>query len=243
MSQVDSGRVWLRFVAPELFVEVHSNHVRGATQHALKRSILIGVVVTLLIAPVALIHWGEPDFRCCELPLVGRRRCLDFGLMVFIVLMWRILGVLPLEIPPYVKACSWSMCWYLGCCGLLDTVVLIAHRPIVKFWCDLILLTGNASFYGSLTIPVQRPAVRQLPACCALPIGTMARLKAGSSFFEQVAAAHERGRTSDFRRGSLLASKPWFHEPKQLIPFWRHGLGLWDDLTHPDEVVLQALRE
>lgn len=198
--------------------------------------------MTILLLPVVLIHWGELDFRCWELPFIELKRCLDFGFVVFIVLMWNMLGGLPLDVPQYVKTYSWSMSWYLGCCGLLDTVVLIAHRPDVQFECELVLLTTNIAFYGFLALRVQRPSQQQPPTFCPAPID-WARLASVSNFFEQVAVAQSLGRVSAFRRISFFAITRWFREPKQRTPIWWRGLRLWDEVTLRVEWFIKTLRE
>jgi hypothetical protein len=201
------GVVLLIWMCHEMFGELYYCHqgLRGATQCTLKRSVMISSAVTLGLAPVALIHWHDADFQCWEFPVSEVSRCLDFGVVIFVLAMWSMLRWLPLDIPKNVKAYSYSICVYLACVGVLETVVLIAHNHFVTLICSIVLLVANLVFHCTLAVFAQRPA-EILPECHPY-VGPdlIAHLTSVSNFFERVDEAQQRGRASALNRIPFFA--------------------------------------
>jgi hypothetical protein len=200
------GVVLLIWMCREMFGELYYVHqgLRGASQCTLKRSILVSSAVTIALAPVALIHWRDADFRCWEFPLIEVNRCLNFGVVIFVLAMWSMLRWLPLDIPGNVKTYSYSMCIYLAGNGVLQTVVLIAHSPLVTLTCSVAVLVANVVLHCTLVVFINRPE-EVLPECCYVDPQMMARLNSVSNFFERVDEAQQRGRASALNRIPLFA--------------------------------------
>ncbi len=201
------GAILLVWMCREMFGELYYYHqgLRGATQCTLTRSIIISSAVTIALAPVALIHWHDADFHCWEFPFIEVNRCLNFGVAIFVLAMWSMLRWLPLDIPRNVKTYSYSVCIYLACNGVLQTIVLIAHSHLVTLACSIAVLATNLILHCTLAPLAKRP-VDVLPECCPV-VGpeVMARLTSVSNFFEQVDVAQQRGRASALNRLPFFA--------------------------------------
>jgi len=196
------GSVLLILVCREMFAELYCYHpgLRGLTQCTLRRSILIGTVVTIGLAPVGIIHWGEADFQCWQFPFCEVHRCLTFGVVVFVVAMWRRLRLLPLDVSRNVKTYTRSMCVYLAVGGVVETVVLIVHTQRATVVWSVVLVAANLVFYGLLAVLAERPAeMRQVER---LPIDPqeVAWLSSISCLFARVDEAQRRGRAAALRR-------------------------------------------
>ena len=92
------------------------------------------------------------------------------------------------------------MAIYLGCNGVLETVVLIAHRRLATFVCNVALLAGNVIFYCTLTLLLKRPQEVFPEFCPVVDPELLARLTSVSSFFDRVDEAQQRGRASALNR-------------------------------------------
>jgi hypothetical protein len=197
------GSALLIRMCREMFAELYCRHagLRGLTQCRLRRSILIGSAVCLALAPpVGILHWGDPEFECWQFPFFDLHRCLTFGVVAFVVTMWRKLRALPLDIPSNVSTYARSTCAYLTCSGLVETVVLIMHKRLATMVCSVILLAASLAFYGSLVLFLRRPnEIRQVDRFAVDP-EEVAWLSSISSLFARVDEAQRRGRASAVRR-------------------------------------------
>lgn len=201
------GSVLLIWMCREMFAELYGYHpgLRGLTQCTLRRSILIGAVVTVGLAPVSIIHWGEADFQCWQFPFWEVHRCLTFGVVVFVVAMWRRLRLIPLDVPRNVKTYTRSMCVYLTCGGVVETVVLIVHTQRATLVWSVVIVATNLFFYGLLGVLAERPAeIRQVER---LPIDPqeVAWLSSISCLLARVDEAQRRGRAATLRRLPFFA--------------------------------------
>jgi len=201
------GSALLIWMCREMFAELYCYHpgLRGLTQYTLRRSILIGsVCVLVLIPPVGILHWGDPQYQCWEFPLFEMHRCLSVGAAVFVVAMWRKLRSLPLTIPGNVKTYALSICLYLSFLGIIETLVLVGHAPLATRILSVVLLAVNLAFYGSLAVLLERPReVRQMEHAPVDP-QEVAWLESISRLFVVADEAQRRGRASALRRLPLF---------------------------------------
>ncbi len=202
LSNILAGAGLLIWMCREMFAELYCYHpgLPGLTQCTLKRSIFVGAVVTVGLAPVSIIHWGERDFQCWEFPFFEVHRCLTFGVVVFVVAMWRRLRLIPLNIPSNVKMYAFSTCSYLTLCGLSETAMLIQHTPFATLAWSVVLLASTLVFYGALAILAERPIEIRQPLPLPIDPEEFAWLYSISSLFARVDEAQFRGRTSVLRR-------------------------------------------
>jgi hypothetical protein len=206
LSNILAGSVLLIWMSREMFAELYWNHpgLVGVTQFTLKRSILIGSAVTLSLAPVGIIHWGDAGFKCWEFFFFEVHRCLAFGVVVFVIAMWRKLRLIPLCIPRNVKTYAFSTCVYLTLGGLGETVDLIIHTHVAARICGAFLLTVSLMFYALLGSFAERPTEVK-PVSVSLGAEEFAWLYSMSGLFARVDEAHRRGRASTLRRICSLA--------------------------------------
>jgi len=241
------GIFLLLWMGREMFAELYFSYagLSGATQYTLKRSIIISFFVTLSLAPVAIIHWNEYGFRCWQFPVIEVRRCLNFGLVMFIVLMWNMLRWLPVQIPENVRTYSYSMCLYLALGGLIQTIILIKHTFTTGLICNIVLLLLQIALHIALAIRIQRPdPIDYGPRFCPVPSDPdlISRLSSVSNFLDRVSDAQLRGGASALNRLGLLAVTSWFKEPKPISPIYWSLVGIWNDLAERLRYALRALR-
>jgi len=202
------GSALLIWMCREMFAELYSCHpgLRGLTQCTLRRSIVIGTFAGLALAPpVGILHWGDPEFACWQFPFFELHRCLSFGVVVFVVTMWRRLRLLPLDVPRNVKTYTRSMCVYLAVGGVVESVVLIVHTQRATAVWSVVLVAANLVFYGLLAVLAERPA--EICQVERLPIDPqeIAWLSSISCLFACVDGAQRRGRAAALRRLPFFA--------------------------------------
>ncbi len=197
------GSVVLILMSREIFVEIYFYHpgLRQMTIATLRNSVILGIVGTLLLVPLALIHWGDPGFRCWQLPFYELGRSLIFGQVFFIVSMWNKLRWLPLKIHKNVKTYSLTLGLYQTVNGLLMTMILIMHSPRFHTASNVIVLLTSSAFYAMLALALQRPEDIPLPRCCPVPDPQLiARLSHVDDLLNEIESRTERGRALALQR-------------------------------------------
>jgi hypothetical protein len=197
--------VLLIWMAREMFAELYRHHpgLAGVTQCTLKHSVWIGTVVTLGLAPVGIIHWGDAGYKCWEFVFFEIHRCLTFGVVVFVIAMWRKLRLIPLRIPRNTRVYAVSACVYLTFGGLVETVDLIVHTRIVTRASGVCLLAASLVFHVVLVALARRPSVTE-PPTASLDTEDFGWLYSMASLFARADEAHRRGRVSSLRRLRFL---------------------------------------
>jgi hypothetical protein len=197
-------------ISREMFSEIYYFHpgLRGMTRLTLNRAIVAGAVLTLFFIPVVLIHWGEPGFNCWQLPMIEIHRSLKFGQCFFILLMWRRLRWLPLQIPDNIRVYSWCVGCYSFISGILLTIELISHNPLTSVICSNVLLAVSIIFCIAVFAGFKRPDFLHEPIpMCPIPDreiierlttveGLMAQLDEAAAFARKRAAGRFRVRVT-----------------------------------------------
>jgi len=208
------GPALMIWMCREMFAELYCCHpgLPGLTQCTLKRSILVGSAAGLALAPpVGILHWGDPEFVCWQFPFMELHRCLSFGVVVFVVTMWRKLRALPLDVPSNVKTYACSVCFCNTCSGLLETAFLAIHNRQATEVCSVVLLAASLAFYSSLALFIRRPSeIRQVDRFPVDP-QEVAWLSSISSLFAHADEAQRRGRASTLRRLPFFVILSSFH--------------------------------
>jgi len=197
------GSVVLILMSCEIFDEIYFHHpgLRQMTIATLRKSVILGIMGTLLLAPIALIHWGEPGFRCWQLPFYELGRSLMFGQVIFIVSMWSKLRWLPLEIHKNVKTYSLTLALYQIVNGVIATMILIMHSPRFTMASNVIVLLTSMAFYATLALALERPAQVPFPRCCPVPDPQLlAHLSNVDDLLNEIEARTERARAVVLQR-------------------------------------------
>jgi len=197
--------VLLIWMPHEMFAELYRHHpgLAGVTQCTLKQSVWIGAAVTLGLAPVGIIHWGDAGYKCWEFAFFEIHRCLTFGVVVFVVVMWQKLRLIPLCIPRNTKMYAFSACAYLTFGGLVETVDLIVHTRVMTRVSGVCLLAASLVFHSILGALAERPSVAE-PLSLSMDTEDFGWLYSMSSLFARADEAHRRGRVSSLRRLRFL---------------------------------------
>jgi hypothetical protein len=146
-------------LAREMFSELYATSpgLRGITRRTLKRSILAGSGVALALGPIVLVHRGDPGFTCWYLAFFEAHRCVLFGLLVFVGVMWRKLRYLPLPLSRNVQAYAKGVGWLCAANGTLETVAMLVHTPEVSQFCIIALLCSELLVHGYLLLQMRAP--------------------------------------------------------------------------------------
>jgi hypothetical protein len=202
------GSILLVWMCREMFAELYGCYTGlvGITRSTLKRSVLIGSVGVLAVAPpVGLLHWGNPQFDCWQFPFVELHRCLSFGVALFVAMMWRKLRSLPLVVPRNVKTYAWWVFFNATSCGLVETAVLAIHRRLATISFSIFVLVVSLAFYGSLGLLIERPSEIRQPERLPIDREEFAWLSDISGLFARVDDAQRRGRASAIKRLPIFA--------------------------------------
>lgn len=207
---VGSGLIIL--MSREMFSEIYYFHpgLRGMTRLTLNTAIVSGAILTLLFIPVVLIHRGEPDFNCWQLPMIEIQRSLKFGQCFFIILMWKRLRWLPLQIPENIRVYSWCVGFYSFISGILLTIQLISHNRLTSLICNNVLLIISIIFCIAVFVGFKRPDSlhEPIPMCPIPDPEIIARLTTVEGLMAQIDEAAALARKRAAGRFRLRVTAP-----------------------------------
>ena len=187
----------------EMFSELYVYHrgLQDMTQRTLRTSILIGTTVAFALGPIVLIHRGDPAFQCWFLPFVESHRCLTFGVVVFIALMRKALGRLPLNIGHNARTYSVSVGVYFLCSGVLETIFLVVHSERVSVYGGAALLVVSMTLHLYLVARIKAPSDLQAPVLIdELDARSLRYLSSLNSFLGRLDDAADQANTFALRK-------------------------------------------